>query len=187
MRAFKLDPAVRPDLADFLCELKQAQAQFLVIGAYAVMSHTGKARATKDLDVFVDGTDENLLRVCKAMGRFGAPSHLCTVEALRPQAGAKFSGVFFGLAPDRIDILSKTALAFDMALARHEVFSMTDLEVPVACRDHLLELKRAAVADDPTRKTDLVDIRALQEPLPSPDPLTKRSTSSRSPRKKPRR
>jgi hypothetical protein len=187
MRAFKLDPSVRPDLADFLRALKDARAQFLIIGAYAVMSHTGKARATKDLDVFVDGTDGNLLRVCQAMGRFGAPSHLCTVEALRPQADAKFSGVFFGLAPDRIDILSKMALAFDEANARHELFQMADVEVPVACRDHLLELKRAAVADDPTRKTDFVDIRALQEPLPSRDPLTRPSPRSRSPRKKPLR
>jgi len=162
MRTFKLDPDARPDLADFLRELKNTEARFLVVGAYAVMSHTQKARATKDLDLFVDGTDDNLRLVAKAMGRFGAPSHLCSVEALRPEADAKFSGVFFGLAPDRIDILSKMALAFDELELRLVEFDMAGQAVPVASQSDLMALKRLALEDDPTRKNDRADLKALE-------------------------
>ena len=87
MKTFPIHPARQPDLADLLKELSDKQVRFVIVGGWAVMAHTGKLRATKDLDIYVDADDGNLLRVARALGSFGAPAQFCSVDALRPAAG----------------------------------------------------------------------------------------------------
>jgi predicted nucleotidyltransferase len=57
---------LHPDFRDLLAEFVRAKVEFAVIGGYAVGSHA-KPRATKDLDVLVAGTPENLARVARAL------------------------------------------------------------------------------------------------------------------------
>lgn len=60
------------DFRDFLIELVDAQAEFVLVGGHAVALH-GHPRATKDLDVLVRAEQGNAKRVYEALGRFGAP------------------------------------------------------------------------------------------------------------------
>lgn len=60
------------DLIDPLRELNAADAKYLLIGAYAFAYH-GRARATKDADIFVGSDPENAKRVWSALAAFGAP------------------------------------------------------------------------------------------------------------------
>jgi hypothetical protein len=67
--------------------LSGASARFLVVGAYAVGVH-GWPRATKDLDVWVEASDENSPRVMRGLIEFGAPLMGLTEADLRkPAAG----------------------------------------------------------------------------------------------------
>ena len=61
------------DFLDLLSALLDAEARFLIVGAYAVGVHA-RPRATKDLDVWVEASAENSLRVLKALKAFGAPT-----------------------------------------------------------------------------------------------------------------
>lgn len=50
------------DFLDLLSLLKDAEARFMVVGAYAVVVH-GRPRATKDLDVWVEASTDNARKV----------------------------------------------------------------------------------------------------------------------------
>ena len=91
------------DFRDVLRALLEAQAQFLIVGAYAVAAH-GSARATGDLDLWVaPGPDSaeravvdgllipfvglaTLLKNKRAVGR---PQDLADVDALEARTGGK--------------------------------------------------------------------------------------------------
>lgn len=163
MKTFPVDPQDQPDFADFLTTLKQHNVRFVVVGAYAVIAHTGKIRTTKDLDVYVAADEPNLERCAQALGAFGAPGHLVDVAALRPGADEEFSGITFGFAPIRFDVLTKMKIAFDEVAEGRVEFDLAGTAIPVVSREHLLELKRVAVADDPKRKQDHRDIEALED------------------------
>jgi hypothetical protein len=60
------------DFKDLLIELADAEADFVLIGGYAVAFH-GHPRGTKDLDVLVRATVSNAQKVYKALAAFGAP------------------------------------------------------------------------------------------------------------------
>jgi hypothetical protein len=89
------------DYRDIFLELFAAQADFLVIGAFAMAAH-GMLRTTGDLDLWVRPNAENADRVWAALARYGAPIGKLTKEDLsRP--GLAFQ---IGVAPRRIDILT---------------------------------------------------------------------------------
>jgi len=44
----------------------------LIVGGYAIMKYT-EPRYTKDLDVWIENSAENSLRVFEALEKFGAP------------------------------------------------------------------------------------------------------------------
>jgi hypothetical protein len=59
-----------PDFKEFLRLLNSSEAEYLVVGGYAV-NHYGFARATADLDIWIAITQENAERVASAVRRFG--------------------------------------------------------------------------------------------------------------------
>jgi hypothetical protein len=77
-----------PDFRDLFSALSAAEARFLVVGAYAAMLHI-PPRYTKDLDIWVDATPENAVRVNAALRAFGAP--LADLFTLARISGRAFS------------------------------------------------------------------------------------------------
>ena len=63
---------LNPDFRDMLHALNDADADFLVVGAYAVAAH-GYPRATGDLDIWVRADVDNAPKVIAALSAFGAP------------------------------------------------------------------------------------------------------------------
>ena len=57
---------------ELLKSFNEHQVKYLIVGAYAVMKYT-EPRYTKDLDIWVEPTDENASHVYKALAEFGAP------------------------------------------------------------------------------------------------------------------
>jgi hypothetical protein len=143
---------MNPDFVDLLRALRDAEARFLVVGAYA-LAHFGRPRATGDLDIWIDATPANAPRVIRALTAFGAPLHDVTEQDFaRP-------GVVFqiGVAPGRIDLLTElTALTFDEAWRTREPGQFGEIVVDFIGREAFIRNKRAT-----GRAKDLGDIEGL--------------------------
>ena len=130
---------LNPDYLDMLSAFEEEDVKYLLVGAYALAVH-GHARATGDIDLWVETSEDNAARVMAALRRFGAP--------LRQIAERDFEtpGIVFqiGVAPRRIDILTTIdAVDFDAAWPERVVVEVAGLRVPVISRHHLLQNKRA--------------------------------------------
>jgi hypothetical protein len=93
--------AINPDFRDLFAALNDARARYLLVGGYALAVHA-VPRFTKDLDVWVDASPDNALRVMAALRSFGAP-----LEALGDGDLARPGVVFqMGIPPNRIDLVT---------------------------------------------------------------------------------
>lgn len=144
---------MNPDFHDLLLALRDADARFLIVGAYAVSVYA-EPRATGDLDVFVEPAPENAARVYAGLKQFGAPLHELTVNDL-----ATPDVVFqIGLPPRRIDILTSiTAVSFVEAWEERVEVTYGDVRVPVIGRRALIRNKLAL-----GRPRDLTDVESLR-------------------------
>jgi len=85
------------DFEDMLELLEKHQVRYVIIGGLAFIYHA-KPRYTKDMDLWVDPSEENLARANLALAEFGSPDLL----SRNPEEVLQI-----GVAPDRIDILEK--------------------------------------------------------------------------------
>lgn len=145
---------LNPDYSDILSALSDADAEFLVVGAFAMAAHQ-MPRATGDIDLWIRPSPANAERVWRALAEFGAPLANLSVEELSKP------GLFFqiGVAPVRIDVLTEIdGVDFDSAWAERILFEFGALVVPVLSRRHLLINKKAS-----GRPKDLVDAAWIEE------------------------
>ncbi len=148
------------DFRDVLVCLTDAEAEFMVIGGYAV-AHHGHVRATKDIDVFVRPTQENAARVMRALETFGAPLSALDIHASDFATPGKV--IQLGMPPLRIDILTAaTALEFEDASQTTGRLDVDGRSIPVIGLDALLKNKRAA-----GRPQDLADVASLERLRPT--------------------
>jgi predicted nucleotidyltransferase len=144
-----------PDFLDLLRALSDADARFLVVGAYAVGVH-GRPRATKDLDVWVEASADNAPKVVKGLMEFGAPlMGLTEADLSTPGVGLQI-----GVEPGRIDILTSiSGVRFEDAWLRKVQANFAEgLRCNVIGLVELLQNKRAA-----GRPQDLADVAALEQ------------------------
>ena len=144
------------DFRDFLVELHNAGARFVVLGGHAVAFH-GHPRATKELDVLVEANPDNAKRVYAALAAFGAPLSAFEVGV---EDFASYDGMLqLGVPPRRIDIINRAdGITFAEAIADGATFSLEGCDIPVIGRDALIKNKRAA-----GRPQDLADVKALAD------------------------
>jgi hypothetical protein len=144
-----------PDLIDLCSAFAAEDVEYLLVGGHAVALH-GRPRFTKDADLWVRDTAENLERVGRALARFGAPpgTARALVEA-QPE-----DVVWMGIPPSRIDLL-KWVPGGDFAAAweAREAIRFEGVDVQVVSRAELVRLKRAS-----GRPQDLEDARFLEAP-----------------------
>jgi hypothetical protein len=144
---------LHPDFRDLLAEFVRSAVSFAIVGGYAV-GHHAKPRATKDLDLLVSGSAENLARVSEALDRFGAPRSV--VDAARTMGAADV--VYMGVEPVRVDMMrAADGLDTDAVIARAERLRVGELDLPVLALDDLIANKRAA-----GRPRDLADVELLE-------------------------
>jgi hypothetical protein len=81
---------MQKDQRDLLLAFNEQSVRYLIVGAYAVGRYT-EPRATKDLDVFIDTSDDNAQRVFVALASFGAPLQgLSVADFQDPYSGFQF-------------------------------------------------------------------------------------------------
>lgn len=89
------------DFKEFIQSLNDNQANYLVIGGYAVALH-GYPRYTKDIDIWVEMTPENAANMLKALEQFGFASlNLQAEDFLTPD-----QVIQLGYPPSRIDLIT---------------------------------------------------------------------------------
>lgn len=87
------------DFAQFVDALNKRKVEFVIVGAHAVAFH-GYARGTKDFDILLHHTPENLPRVIAALEDFGFGSLGLDETDFRPE-----NVVQLGFPPNRVDLL----------------------------------------------------------------------------------
>ncbi len=143
------------DYKEMLYCFAAEEAEYLVVGAYALAAH-GFPRGTADMDIWVNPTRENAMKVYRALARFGAP-----LDDVSPEDFAK-EGIIFqiGVAPCRIDILTSISggISFQEARSHADIIDLEDVQMPILSIDHLLTNKLAT-----GRPKDQEDVRLLQQ------------------------
>lgn len=86
------------DFEDILDLLGQHEVRYLIIGGLAFIYHA-KPRYTKDMDLWIEASTENVSRANRALADFGSPYLL---DASKPDDILQL-----GLPPDRIDFFLK--------------------------------------------------------------------------------
>ena len=146
--------ATNPDFSDLLSALNAASAEFLVVGAHAVMIYTSP-RYTKDLDIWTRPSRDNARRVRAALAAFGAPLADLSEEDLAAE-GTIFQ---IGVAPNRIDVITTVdALDFAACFARATRTTYGGVPIRALAREDLLINKKAV-----GRPQDLLDVENLEK------------------------
>lgn len=92
---------VTKDFAELLACLNARSVRAVIVGGYALAFHA-KPRFTKDIDIFVDPTQENVARLLLALADFGFGGLGLTTDDFS-RAGTI---VQLGVAPNRVDLVT---------------------------------------------------------------------------------
>lgn len=105
-------PRPNRDHAEFVAALRLHKVRALIVGAHALAFHA-KPRYTKDLDIFVDASPENAVRIVAALDAFGFGALGITVADF-----AEHRIVQLGQPPNRIDLMTSIdGISFEEAWA----------------------------------------------------------------------
>ncbi len=145
---------MNPHFRDILFALSVEEAEFLVVGAFALATH-GLPRATGDLDVWVRPTSENAERVWRALLRFGAP-----LSGYKLADFADCDIIFrMGLPPSQVDLLTSiSGVEFEASWQRRVACNVEGVNVFVIGVDDQIQNKRAA-----NRPKDILDADWLEQ------------------------
>jgi predicted nucleotidyltransferase len=145
-----------PHYKELLQALNDYEVEYLIVGGYAVMKYT-EPRYTKDLDVWVNHSSQNSVRVFHALAKFGAP---LKPDGVTPETFASQKIVYqIGVAPIRIDILTNIdGVHFAGAWPNRVESAFFGVPVHLISLDDLIANKRAA-----GRSRDLEHLQHIQE------------------------
>lgn len=142
------------DFQEFIRALNEADVQYVLVGGYAVILH-GYNRTTGDLDIWVERTEENYLRLVSAFRIFSMPVFDMSLENFLNTT--QFDVFTFGVPPVSIDIMLKVkGLDFNEALSMAEWKVIDDVKVNLIDLQSLIRAKKAS-----GRHRDLDDIEHI--------------------------
>lgn len=146
------------DFKDLLEEFAREGVEHVVIGGYAFAFHA-EPRATKDLDILLEGSEANRERATRALARYGAPPNV--IEAVRTLSENEVA--YLGLPPLRIDLLREIDGVSSKDVLQNAVGAVWEgMPIRIISLDDLLANKRAAA-----RPQDLADVAKLERVLRS--------------------
>lgn len=144
-----------PELEDLvtLCKALNAEGvRYVLIGGFAVILH-GFVRATKDIDLLVDASADNIQRLKRAMAVL--PDN--AVALIGDDEVEKYQVV--RIADEIVVDLLKSACGVDYSQAARggiEIKIVADVEIPVGRKELLIETKQTV------RPSDAADVQFLR-------------------------
>jgi hypothetical protein len=144
---------IAPEFREFAECLNANNVRYLIVGGYAVAFH-GHPRYTKDLDVWIDRTRENIRGLMRALDDFGFGSvGLKAGDFMKPD-----QVIQLGYPPLRIDLLtSLTGVDFDTCWIDRQGLSVRGVGLPIIGLEGLRANKTAS-----GRHQDLADLENLE-------------------------
>jgi hypothetical protein len=144
---------IEKDFKEFIGLLNKHNVRYLIVGGYAFSFHA-EPRFTKDIDFFVDGSEENAGRLLKVLSAFGFKE-----LGLKKDDFIKRGDVVqLGVPPVRIDLMtSVTGIGFASAWKNRVTGKFGGISAYFISKADLIRNK-AAVG----RKQDLSDIEKLR-------------------------
>lgn len=147
---------------EFVQKMNDLNVEYLLIGGYAMGAY-GHIRATSDLDLFINATDENADKMYHACVNYGIPEEDIKKEMF---LGPRMIGI--GEPPLRIEILKQLGVVdFQYAFQRAIVKDIDNLTLNLISLEDLILLKDSAVKDrNSSRDTeDLSFLKKLKESM----------------------
>src|SRR5690606_3366859 len=111
-----------PDFSQLLGRLSDAGLDFVIVGGFAAISH-GSSYLTRDVDICVVLTDENIARLRQALADWN-PKHRMTPQKLSfltyPPAGQPLNNIYLQTDHGVVDILTSVLGVGDFARLRNQ-------------------------------------------------------------------
>jgi len=143
---------VEKDYEELLKLLNRHKVKYCIIGAYAVAFYA-KPRYTKDLDIFIEPSDENGKKLVKALNDFGFRSLKLSAEDFTTKGRI----IQLGYEPLRIDILTSIrGCIFDQVWKNKVIGTYGKEKVYFIGIDELITTKRLS-----SRQEDKIDLALL--------------------------
>ena len=141
------------DFKEFIQSLNDNQVKYLVVDGYAVAVH-GHPRYTKDIDIWIQVSEDNATRIINAIEKFGFGSlQLKKEDFLEPD-----QIVQLGYAPNRIALISQAdGLDFEKCYPDHIEVEIEGVKVNFIDLENLKKNKKAS-----GRLQDLADLENLE-------------------------
>jgi hypothetical protein len=141
------------DFKEFIQLLNDNQVSYLVIGGYAVAVH-GHPRYTKDIDIWIEISEENSQKIITALIEFGFGSLGLTAQDFQEPHQI----IQLGYPPNRIDLItSPDGIDFQTCYASKIEVLLDDIVVKFIDLDNLKKNKLAS-----GRLQDLADLENLR-------------------------
>ena len=142
------------DFKEFIQLLNNNQVKYLVIGGYAVAVH-GHPRYTKDIDIWIEISEENAQKLVTALTQFGFESLGVTSEDFQTPDQI----IQLGYPPNRIDLITNPdGIDFQTCYDSKIEVTLNDVLVKFINLDNLKKNKLAS-----GRLQDLADLEKLQD------------------------
>ncbi len=140
------------DFKDFLSLCLSHDLRLLVIGDYAVVHHS-RPRYTGDLDLWVEPSDENAVRVVKVLRAFGFGGDDVTTAMITEQKEI----IRMGFEPMRLELFTRIpGVEFAKCYEHRVLVKIGRMQVPFIGLEDLKANKRAS-----GRLKDLQDLEEL--------------------------
>jgi predicted nucleotidyltransferase len=137
---------------ELLTEFDRHEVKAMLIGAYAVAAY-GHVRNTKDVDLWVEASPDNAVRVFAALTAFGVEGKYSLEKLAREDNIVHLSGEGWA-----IDIMTGVRWPkFGACFGRAMIAEVEGVQVKVVSLDDLIEMKRFA-----GRPQDLADVAMLE-------------------------
>jgi len=141
-----------PDFKEFVQLLIKNQVEYLVVGGYAVSIH-GYPRYTGDLDIWINPTPKNSVKVLDCLNEFGFSSLELTENDFIKEYGI----IQLGYPPVRIDIINTLdGVTFDECFQNKSIIEIDGLSVYIISLNDLIKNKKTIA-----RPRDIDDIENL--------------------------
>ena len=153
MRMKKDNRILSEDFRVFLECLISNNVKYLIVGGYALGAY-GYARATNDLDIYIDTSEENVSKLIRACIEFGIPESQLTKDIFVSERVIKI-----GEEPLKIELIKHLSrFSFEEAYNQKSTRIIDGIEVTLLGIDHLILTKKTAA-----RSQDLVDVEVLEK------------------------
>jgi len=143
-----------------LKHLLEFKVKFILVGGHAAIYY-GVNRNTGDLDILIEPTQENGLRLLDALKKVGL--EVPTINAREFETELVLS---FGLPPDAVDILTFTpGIEFNSAFGNAQQIDFSGLKIPILDIRDLMKNKEKLRRKGEKSLLDKYDVEVLKKIL----------------------